>query len=160
MCKFLFTGLRAAARCDESASCSATWLGACGNRLHLFEVELQGELRDWTKPWTKWATRWRRTTTTWRTVVLLKEVGDTGALASGDIQWDGKDAPSTGHATALRGSSPVRRSKCTASRKDARAQRINVAYLPAQQACRFPKNAEMPSWASAASEFMLITSLA
>src|SRR6516162_2044809 len=37
---------------------------------------------------------------------------------------------------------------------------LDVAYLPAQQACRFPINAEMPSWASAASEFMLITSWA
>jgi len=36
----------------------------------------------------------------------------------------------------------------------------SVVYLPAQQAGRFPKNAEMPSWASAASEFMLMISLA
>ena len=33
-------------------------------------------------------------------------------------------------------------------------------YLPVQQACRLPKKAEIPSCASAASEFMLMISLA
>jgi hypothetical protein len=36
----------------------------------------------------------------------------------------------------------------------------SASYLPTQDGCRFPKNAEIPSWASAARVFMLITSLA
>jgi hypothetical protein len=47
-----------------------------------------------------------------------------------------------------------------AFRAKAGIARVSMAYLPTQQACRFPRNAEMPSWASAAREFMLITSLA
>jgi hypothetical protein len=33
-------------------------------------------------------------------------------------------------------------------------------YLPIQQAALFPRNAEIPSWASAAMEFIDMTSLA
>jgi len=37
---------------------------------------------------------------------------------------------------------------------------LRMSYFPVQHARRFSRNAEMPSWASAARAFMLITSFA